>query len=578
MESSVIGRGVRAWRALMLGLLTILVAGWATEARAAVRFVKADAAGANNGSSWANAYTDIQAALAVADWGDEIWVAAGTYKPTTGTDKMIFFVMVAGVGLYGGFVGTEIAREQRDWQANKTILSGDIGDKILNEDNSYHVVVGSNNAVLDGFTITGGASFRNDENGGGMINDSVSPTIANCIFTGNSALGAVDGGKGGGMANLSSSPTVRNCTFTSNTSIYNNGGGMYNENASPTVINCSFIGNTSSDGSGGGMYILAGSPTINNCTFAGNMSNNGHGGGIYNLSGSPTVTNCTFSDNKSSVGTGSGGGGMGSEYGWPTIVNCTFSGNAAGYGGGINLHFGNPSTVTNCTFRGNTASYSGGGMDIYSGNPSTVTNCTFSGNMAVGGGGMAVSHNSSIVINCIYSGNTARIGGGMLNGSYASTKIINCTYTGNTAGEGGGMNNDFGSPTVNNCILWGDLATHGSEIYKGTSISKFYHCDIQGSGGSGAQWDSALGTDGGGNIDADPLFMDATNPAGADGLWRTTDDGLMLKVNSPCINAGTSTGAPIKDILDQLRNGAPDLGAYEYQVPKNGVVVWTYYP
>jgi hypothetical protein len=96
-------------------------------AEAAVIRVKADATGANNGSSWTNAYTNPQAALAVAEWGDEIWVAAGTYKPTSGTNRAQPFWMTAGVAIYGGFAGGETAREQRDWAAHETILSGDIG-------------------------------------------------------------------------------------------------------------------------------------------------------------------------------------------------------------------------------------------------------------------------------------------------------------------------------------------------------------------------------------------------------------------------------------------------------------------
>ena len=186
--------GIRAKVAFILCLAMAL---WtAGIAEAAVVRVKADATGTNNGSSWTNAYNDLQTALAVAQAGDEIWVAAGTYKPTSGTDRTKSFVMMAGVGIYGGFTGVETAREGRDWQANGTILSGDIGAS-GNADNSYHVVVGGNNAVLDGFTITGGDAT---------------------LFTGTSA-------RGGGMYNYASSPTVTNCTFSGN-SAYVSGGGL----------------------------------------------------------------------------------------------------------------------------------------------------------------------------------------------------------------------------------------------------------------------------------------------------------------------------------------------------------------
>ena len=204
---------------LRLALRLVLFAGVAVCAQhagpawAGVIYVKADATGANNGLSWANAYTDLQAGLAAAEWGGEIWVAQGTYKPTTSTLRTVSFVLEAGVGLYGGFAGAETERGQRNWETNATILSGDIGIAGNTEDNTYHVVVGAHLAVLDGFTITGG---KGGSGGGGMYNENCSPTVTNCTFSGN----AGGGGGGGGMYNSGSSPTVTNCTFSDNTASY----------------------------------------------------------------------------------------------------------------------------------------------------------------------------------------------------------------------------------------------------------------------------------------------------------------------------------------------------------------------
>jgi hypothetical protein len=101
-------------------------------------YVNASAAG-GNGTSWACAFNDLQQALAASDAGDEIWVAKGTYKPTTGTDRTASFAMKNGVAIYGGFNGTETAQNQRNRATNVTILSGDIGTPNDNSDNSYHV-------------------------------------------------------------------------------------------------------------------------------------------------------------------------------------------------------------------------------------------------------------------------------------------------------------------------------------------------------------------------------------------------------------------------------------------------------
>src|SRR5690606_38443502 len=107
-------------------------------------YVKWNATGTNEGSSWTDAYTSLQSALSAASSGDEIWVATGTYKPTTTTNRTISFTLTNDVSVYGGFAGTEAFLSQRDWETNVTTLSGDIGAAGNNTDNSYHVVVGSN--------------------------------------------------------------------------------------------------------------------------------------------------------------------------------------------------------------------------------------------------------------------------------------------------------------------------------------------------------------------------------------------------------------------------------------------------
>ena len=558
--------------------------------------VKADATGANNGHSWANAYTDLQAALAAAVSGDEIWVARGTYKPTSGTLRTVSFVLEAGVGLYGGFAGVETELGQRNWETNATILSGNIGITSDTADNSYHVVVGADLAVLDGFTITGGnanVTTGTFSQGGGMYNLDCSPDVTNCTFSGNTASDC-----GGGMLNSSGSPTVTNCTFSGNVAD-NYGGGMYNSGGSPDVTNCTFSGNVAnllfwvSGGYGGGMYNENCSPDVTNCTFSGNSANYSGGGMLNDSDSSPTVTNCTFSDNSAGGGIYGGfGGGMYNGNSSPDVTNCTFSGNTAdnyygGSGGGM-FNFGSSPDVTNCTFSGNTAYSSrggegyGGGMYNGGGSP-TMINCTFSGNATGSGGGMYNVSSSPDVTNCTFSANTASgrytyagifggYGGGMDNED-SSPDVTNCTFSGNSAAtSGGGMCNFSSSSTVTNSIFWDNTAPLDAEIYGGTPT--FRHCDIKGSGGSGALWDPALGADGGGNIMADPRFVAPATPAGADGLWRTSDDGLRLRSDSPCIGAADPAVAPPKDILGLPRGSAPDIGAYEFWPPASAGPAW----
>ncbi len=201
-----------------------------------VVYVDADATGANNGTSWGDAFTTLQPALDAAAAGDEIWVAAGTYTPTSlstpGDPRSATFELKGGVALYGGFdpsVGDDTWGE-RDWVNDEALLSGDIGISGDPADNVYHVVSGSavlETAVLDGFTITGGNAGSG--NGGGMLNDGASPTLANLIFSGNTAS------NGGGIENANgSNPTLIHCTFSGNTAA-NYGGGLYNRQSDPTL-------------------------------------------------------------------------------------------------------------------------------------------------------------------------------------------------------------------------------------------------------------------------------------------------------------------------------------------------------
>ena len=124
--------------------------------------VDAEATGNETGTTWKNAFTELQPALDSAEAGDEIWITQGTYVPSEardpGDERTATFEIPAGVELYGGFTGNERERSERDPENNTTILSGDRGVEDDAADNCYHVVTtrGDAETVVDGVTITGG--------------------------------------------------------------------------------------------------------------------------------------------------------------------------------------------------------------------------------------------------------------------------------------------------------------------------------------------------------------------------------------------------------------------------------------
>jgi len=303
-------------------LLSALPTGIA-RADGAVIYVHRAASGAATGLSWTDAYPNLQTALDAARPGDEIWVAAGVYTPTNVADRWATFNLKSDVSLYGGFAGTESYRDQRDWTAHVTVLSGDVDGNDATDangvvthwsgvtgNNVFHVVTAdavAGDVVLDGFTITGGYADAGgyEFNGGGLANISSSPILRNLTFSGNRASR-----QGGGLANTAGSPTLINVTFSRNRVVYqwSYGGGMSSSGGAPTLLNVAFYANEAdmNNGKGGGMSVESGSAALVNAIFSGNSAE--HGGGMYTNQSNVTLINTTLTGNAASPLYGEGGG------------------------------------------------------------------------------------------------------------------------------------------------------------------------------------------------------------------------------------------------------------------------------
>jgi hypothetical protein len=339
-------------RAVLLMLIVVLqLAGLpAVSATNSIWYVDGSASGANTGISWGDAFTDLQSATSAAQAGDEIWVAAGVYTPTTalGDPQLASFTLKNDVAIYGGFVGNETTRDARDWETNKTVLSGDLAgddttdssgivtdpDHILGA-NSYHVVATTDlttTALLDGFTITAG--FARDPNG----------TNENPYQR-----------QGGGMYNINSSPTLKNLTFIGNMAFW--GGAIYNKTSSPVIQNSVFKKNVAHE-DGGGIYNTESSnPRLNVVSFTENRAENGNGGGLANLYNSSSL-----------------------------LTQVHFTGNHAPRGGGMAIVYNSSVTLKHSSFTNNTATFNGGASYSFTNSRAYIQDTIFTQNAATRGG------------------------------------------------------------------------------------------------------------------------------------------------------------------------------------------------
>jgi len=580
------GKNIKIMLSASILLLSMIIC---SPCKGKIIYVDTDAPGANDSSSWTDAYHCLQNALDDASIGDEIRVANGIYRPdrrveismrtgvqvTASGDRMATFQLLSGVTIKGGYSGYgERDPNSRDIDLYESILSGDLdgndsdvispydlAGEISRAENSYQVVTGSGTdetAVLDGFTITGGnANMFTNRNGGGLLNEYGSLQIINCKFSGNSAQ------------------------------YY--GGGIYNYYGNPTLIDCTFIRNSAGT-EGGGIYNYRNYSNLNNCTFEENSAH--RGGGIYNGYSSPKIADCTFIRNTADSGAGvynyaataerAGEMDEGSQS-TPMLVNCTFTANSAEDKGGAIYSFENNPSLNNCTFSGNSAGYGGGGICFQNSDPN-LTDCSFSENSARYGGGTYNDSSNLTLTYCTLIANSGYdYGGGMYNIGSSNLSLNNCIVVANRANSyGGGMSNNNSDLSLTNCTFTENSAQDGSAIafnsreQRGQSTAGIIDSILWDGGNEIWNNDQSRiaisysnirgGWLGEGNIDADPLFAD---PNGLDNIPGNEDDNLRLAPLSPCIDAGDPNYAPGPDKKDldgkpRIVSGRGDMGAYEY--------------
>ncbi len=591
----------------------IILFGLSLFSQAETIYVNGNASGSDDGSSWDNAYTSFSAALLAANSGDEIWLAAGTYRLGSLTS---FYEMKEGVAIYGGFSGFESTLEERDFNLNHSILSGDVsandsvGDFSSNRnDNALHVLKAADNigqdARLDGLTVRGGNTFNlsaagDDSKGGGLLCKG-SPTIVNCKFEDNFGL------NGGGIAvqgPATENLIIENCLFMGNKAD-DQGGGLYINQANIflDLNDCEFINNIASE-AGGGLSILSASLDVTNCSFEGNQIDDSGllgGGGAY-IKGfiSPSIVdfnNCTFDQNLS-LSNGAAimiagdsevacnltvfnqnassfnGGAVYCSDGEFVNLGTEYNGNIAQNGGGI--YFGGDSLILDQAVLNSNVSLELGGAIFTSPFSNVVINrSTIEDNNALSGGGFYFDNSVAEIRNSIFKADSSTNQGGAVYAKQLETIFINCIFEKNYGTSGGGILCADGNQTIaihstfysNESFSIGPAihVTNNSSLLTNNSIYWNNSSTAFGQIGNTSDIEPIVeyclvenGFDGEGNINSMPFFADADN------------GDFQLLILSPAINAGTSElpnydGVNL-DFNGLERDNEPDMGPYEFPV------------
>jgi len=588
---------------------------------------------AGNGTTWSKAYIYLRDALDASVAGDSIFIAKGIYYPDDGAsgyygDRELSFE-VDGVNLYGGFSGVETSIDQRDVEANPTILSGEIWT-VAETPNpeiywSLHVVILKNSSTFDGLTIERGrANGRTTpyNQGGGVFVQSGTLTLVNCSI--NECLAEQDGGAVFGNV------VATGCTFSGNRSdnerkvtnallldptvydqfpdtkhswLFNTTctGGAITGNV--TATDCKFLDNhvrarcvskgITSAASGGA---IAGTVSARDCVFDGNTANStsyyygqsdafatSRGGAI---AGASTLVDCVFTNNEAIS--------RARAFLMPIPPGPPYHAWPLSYGGAVTGQIG----ATNCVFADNSV------LSVYLGG---------NVNHAQSWGGAVDVEGASDILNSVFvrndtAGNGA--GGGCIRAqSTAVLPIINSTFLDNTTDLSGTCLSVGGNVKILSNIFWSSapaatpeklifvdaygpdssaFATISNRLYPTPSTETINivrgTIDVNGrnTGISSFNADIDFGDQVRTLPITDPLFVDMANPEGADGIWKTPDDGLRLTDTSPAIALGHPLFLPTDkfdldedgnitetspvDVADfaRIQDDTLDLGAYEF--------------
>ncbi len=450
--------------------------------------------GGNDGSSWATAFYVLEDALAIADTGDQIWVAQGYYSSFENDDSTFSFLLDKSISLYGGFAGFENSLSQRDTSLILTQRQTYLEDNSRGE--VYHIIEtrGKNTSiVLDGFIIRNAraeGTHEKDKIGAGIYNAAGKLELRNMLFENNRADSLASA-----IYSIGDSVFMTHCQIIDN---YDRAM-VVEEGEFVHIQNCKFIDNALQ-----GACKIDVSFLIEDSFFGDNSAESGAAltFSVISFNDKAVIRNTVFENNRATRG----GGAINASWGKLVVDNCTFLENEASRGGAINFDtylILDSLIVLNSEFINNSAEEFSNSSSSIGAQPGDGGAIAIDGSGDISGGR---SSEGALLSGCTFEKNNAENNGGAVFALDMDIEIQNSVFSENKGNSGGavwGKGGPYGLEVQNSSFSHNESSLEGGGICwldeEGSSTVRINEADFEennsrGSSGGGIFLESGVHT------------------------------------------------------------------------------------